>query len=142
MSIFNETLPDFVQTQLTGRERNFNTGSLTMYQESMASTAWIRAISGVNTLNDKGEYTNDLAQDWILFGYNQYGGITSPLPGYQKSLRHGTVPIPGITGLECQSISPNGSLRKVTINFKYNTYLSNLCPSLRRDHCFLFCPSP
>jgi hypothetical protein len=118
MSIFNETLPDFVQTQLTGREKNFDAGGLTMYQENMAHTAWIRAISGVDTVDSKGDYTNDLAQSWILTGYNQYGDITSPLPGYQKSLRHGTVPIPGITSLECQSISPNGSLRKVTINFK------------------------
>ena len=118
MSIFNETLPDFVQSQLTGREKNLKESGITMYQEHNSHTAWIRAISGVNTLNDKGEYTNKQANDWALTGYNQSGTLEQVLPGYQKSLRHGIVPIPGITSLECQSVSPNGSLRKVTINFK------------------------
>jgi hypothetical protein len=125
MSIFNETLPDFVKSELENRQINVDGNRNTSLSTIMSSTAWVRMTSGVNTLNAKGEPTSDLAKsniiasilggnkstsDFTLMGYNNKNT-------YNQNNRHGIRPLPGITGLSCQSYSPNGSLRKVTVRF-------------------------
>jgi hypothetical protein len=75
---------------------------------------------------DDSEYTNELAKNnvitsilgtnenssnFILNGYNNQSLVNN------QPYRHGIRPLPGITGLDCQSYSANGSLRKVTIKF-------------------------
>lgn len=123
MSIFNSSFENEIQSELYNRqtkllERN-NLESL------IKPTAWIRASSGVNILNPsavptngqylESDFSNQLAKENVLFNntFNQ----NDFLNGYDLNTRHGTRPKPGIIGLECNSFSPNGSLRNVTVRF-------------------------
>lgn len=144
MSIFNSSFPETIQNELYARQNNLfkrnNINSL------VQPTAWIRMTSGVNTLkpdslkspvvdnegnqilDENGEvileykdsdFDNNLAKNNVIT--NILGGNENPqgsfLKGYSLENRHGIRPLPGITSLDCQSFSPNGSLRKVSIKF-------------------------
>jgi len=117
MSIFNETLPTFVQTELKGRQNNLNSRNNIYTINSKA--AWVRMTSGVNVLNSKGEYTNEIARNNVMFNILDGNTNTSgnPMVGYTTGNRHGIRPLPGINSLNCQSYAPNGSLRKVVVKF-------------------------
>lgn len=129
MSIFNSSFPKTIQNELYARQNNLlnrsNINSL------IQPTAWIRMTSGVNTLKDDAlknietgdyldsDYDNTLAKQNVLSSI--LGGNENPqgdlLKGYTTKNRHGIRPLPGITNLDCQSFSANGSLRKVTVKF-------------------------
>ena len=116
MSIFNETLPDFVQKEIKGRQNNL--ASRNNIYTINSKTAWVRMTSGVNVLDKNGKLSNQLAKDNVIFsilGGNNNNG--NPMVGYTTGNRHGIRPLPGISSLSCQSYAPNGSLRKVTIKF-------------------------
>jgi hypothetical protein len=117
MSIFNETLPNFVQKEIKGRQNNLaNRNNINVIN---SKTAWVRMTSGVNVLDKNGKLSNQIAKDNVIF--NILGGNTTtsgnPMVGYTTGNRHGIRPLPGINSLNCQSYSPNGSLRKVVIKF-------------------------
>lgn len=117
MSIFNETLPNFVQKEIKGRQNNLaNRNNINVIN---SKTAWVRMTSGVNVLDKNGKLSNQIAKDNVIF--NILGGNTNtsgnPMVGYTTGNRHGIRPLPGINSLNCQSYSPNGSLRKVVIKF-------------------------
>lgn len=112
MSIFNSSFEPTIQQELNARQNNIlnRTNILSLIQP----TAWIRATSGINSNN-----SNKLAKQNVLFSI--LGGNKNPqgdiMKGYTTSNRHGIRPLPGITNLDCQSFTSNGSLRKVTIKF-------------------------
>jgi hypothetical protein len=117
MSIFNETLPNFVQKEIKGRQNNLaNRNNINVIN---SKTAWVRMTSGVNVLDKNGQLSNKIAKDNVIF--NILGGNTttsgSPMVGYTTGNRHGIRPLPGINSLNCQSYAPNGSLRKVVVKF-------------------------
>jgi hypothetical protein len=128
MSIFNETLPGFISEELIGRQNQMgDTSKNIKYLTSLMSrTAWVRMTSGVNIKDKKGDYTNELAKENVIT--NILGGTNldksgEPFTGYKtkdsfnRNYRHGIRPLPGITEVIVQSLSPNGSLRKVTVKF-------------------------
>ena len=116
MSIFNETLPEFVQKEINGRQNNLANRN-NIYTIN-SKTAWVRMTSGVNVLDKNGQLSNKLAKENVIF--NILGGNASsgnPMVGYTTGNRHGIRPLPGINSLNCQSYAPNGSLRKVVVKF-------------------------
>ena len=131
MSIFNETLPDFIQSEIKNRQFNTDGNRNNSLSTIMSSTSWVRLTSGVDTLkkdavpdsNGKynlSDYTSELAKKYIITNIIK-GEDNFPLMGYsnkfQTNNRHGIRPLPGITSLSSQSYSANGSLRKVNIKF-------------------------
>ena len=128
MSIFSESFPDFIKNELNGRQAQMgdNSKDIKYLTSLMSRTAWVRMTSGVNVLDSKGEYTNEVAKSNIIT--NILGGTNknesgNPFTGYKtedylgRKYRHGIRPLPGITDVAIQSLSPNGSLRKVTVKF-------------------------
>jgi hypothetical protein len=128
MSIFSESFPDFIKNELNERQAQMGNSSkdIKYLTSLMSRTAWVRMTSGVNVLDSKGEYTNEVAKSNVIT--NVLGGTNknengNPFTGYKsedylkRKYRHGIRPIPGITDVAIQSLSPNGSLRKVTVKF-------------------------
>jgi len=131
MSIFNSSFPETIQNELYARQNNLLNRSNSNINSLIQPTAWIRMTSGVNTLKDDAlksdetkeyldsDFDNTLAKQNVLSSI--LGGNENPqgdfIKGYTTKNRHGIRPLPGITGLDCQSFSANGSLRKVSIKF-------------------------
>jgi hypothetical protein len=114
MSIFKDSFPDFVKTELTKRQTNIKNHDLPTISTLTNRNAWVRMVSGVEVNDDNGT----TAINGTLFG-----GDTSKIPnqlsilsGYTKGAR-GIRPVPGITGIDVDSVSANGSLRKITVSF-------------------------
>lgn len=123
MAIFKDSFPSFVKDELNKRQNNISNHSFQTIATLTNRTAWIRMISGVSITN----YPT-AANDWVL-----YGGDNKNIPqifsGYtnQSNLNNnlmGIRPIPGILNIDVDSISANGSLRKVTVNF--------FCPDVKQ----------
>lgn len=123
MSIFNASFPEPIKNELYTRQDKLL--SRIDINTLIQSTAWIRMSSGVNVLKPdaiptNGEYLNSdfdntLAKNNVLL--NTTNTESSFIKGYTTGNRHGIRPVPGIVNLDCQSFSPNGSLRKVTVKF-------------------------
>lgn len=113
MSIFSKSFELTIQQELNARQNNIL--SRDNINLLVQPTAWVRATSGVDT----DENSNELAKQYILSSI--IGGNNNPkgdiMKGYTIENRHGIRPLPGITNLDCQSFTSNGSLRKVTIKF-------------------------
>jgi hypothetical protein len=117
MSIFNETLPIFVQNELNGRQNNLaNRNNIYTFN---SKTAWVRMTSGVNVIDKNGQESNQIAKNNVIFNIldGNTNTIGNPMVGYTTGNRHGIRPLPGINSLNCQSYAPNGSLRKVVVKF-------------------------
>jgi len=142
MSIFKDTFPEFVSTQIKKRQDTFmvrrNPQDLSYIN---SRKAWVRLTSGVNTEDPpgSGKYTNTLAKQYILHGgtlFNINDISSQPFTGslrngigngsemvYStttpsgKKHRLGLRPMPGITNVDIKSKSAYGSLREATINF-------------------------
>ena len=142
MSIFNETIPDFIQGEIKNRQTNANKERNKGIYTEISKAAWVRMTSGVDTLKpgaiyktappyktigyDDSDFDSTLAKNnviaSILGGNVNKPESNFPLLNYNNkfngtSNRHGIRPSPGITDLSCQSYSANGSLRKITVKF-------------------------
>lgn len=144
MSIFKDTFPSFVNTQIN--QRQFNTLPTRHPQDLSylnSRKAWVRLTSGVNILTGitdiegKDTYDNSLAKQYVLQGGTLYDNTLNGV--YTGSLREGIGsnsnmvystttpsgklhrlgirPMPGITDVDIKSKSAYGSLREATINF-------------------------
>jgi hypothetical protein len=130
MSIFRETFPQFIQTELNRRQKEMATRTPAFLQQLNTRNAWVRMTSGVNTLNASGTYNNNLASNYVLQGGTLLNntslrsglggsGISSydiKSPGGVKH-RLGIRPMPGITGVSIQSKGAYGSLQEATVSF-------------------------
>jgi len=139
MSIFNETIPPFIQDELKNRQNNISSNRNKGIHTETSKAAWVRMTSGVDTLK-KGaiyrtppskiigytdeDFDSTLAKENVIasiLGGNVNKSDFSLLDYNNKfkgtSNRHGIRPSPGITDLSCQSYSANGSLRKITVKF-------------------------
>jgi hypothetical protein len=129
MSIFRESFPDFIQQELTRRQDGMASRNPTFLHQLNSRTAWVRMTSGVNTINSKGQITNELAKKYIMQGGVLNGdALRSGLGGngtssYDllspggKTNRLGIRPMPGITNVSIQSKGAYGSLQEATVTF-------------------------
>jgi hypothetical protein len=131
MSIFKETFPQFVQTELENRQERLSDPSrryeLTTYQSTRNS--FVRMTSGVsvlvNGIDDKGE----LAKRYVLQGgtlfdkkYKQGVGSSFDLNAYSNSgttglYDRGIRPMPGITNMTTECKTAYGSLIEAQVQF-------------------------
>jgi hypothetical protein len=130
MSIFRETFPQFIVDELNRRQTGMLTRTPAFLQQLNTRNAWVRMTSGVNTIDSKGQVTNELARKYVLQGGTLLnntslrtglgGGGTSTYdrlsPG-GTSQRLGIRPMPGITGVDVQSKGAYGSLQEATVSF-------------------------
>ena len=144
MSIFRETLPTYVQEQLTARTEvisSKNTRSTTFLSYVSGKNGWVRMVSFVNYNDPKLTYSGDeLAKKYILEGGTLYkkgnieslrfglgtagGSYLSDLDGANNkgqassNLRPlGTRPMPGITNVDITNKTAYGSLKEATVRF-------------------------
>jgi lysozyme family protein len=134
MSIFRQTFPQFVQTELNRRQNqmasvkgNARTG---LINELTTRNAWIRMTSGVNINDDDGalakEYVlqggtlknispgNDEIKTGIGSSFDKAYSNTSKMAGnYSRGIR----PMPGITSMTAECKTAYGSLIEATVNF-------------------------
>jgi hypothetical protein len=111
MSIFKDSFPNFVREELGKRQKNIGSHSFPTVATLINRTSWVKLTSGVSI-----DGNSQITKDWVLFG----GDSKIPgqvFKGYTSGNLMGIRPIPGITGINVDSISANGSLRQVTINF-------------------------
>jgi hypothetical protein len=68
MSIFSESFPDFIKNELNERQAQMGNSSkdIKYLTSLMSRTAWVRMTSGVNVLDSKGEYTNEVAKSNVI----------------------------------------------------------------------------
>jgi muramidase (phage lysozyme) len=129
MSIFRETFPQFVQTELKRRQDGMQLRTPAFIQQLNTRAAWVRMTSGVNTVNNNGQITNELAKQYVLqggvlngnklrAGLGTNGTSTYDIlsPG-GTSQRLGIRPMPGITNVSIQSKGAYGSLQEATVSF-------------------------
>ncbi len=132
MSIFKESFPQFVQTELEKRQDRLSDPSrryeLTTYQSTRNS--FVRMTSGVSVLvkgvDDKGA----LAKRYVLQGgtlfdkkYKQGVGNSFDTNAYSNSgttglYDRGIRPMPGITGMSAECKTAYGSLIEATVTFQ------------------------
>lgn len=142
MSIFKDTFPEFVSTQIKKRQETFMVRRSPQDLSYINSRkAWVRLTSGVNTEDPpgSGNYTNTLARQYVLHGGTLFNTNNDPSQPFTGSLRSGIGdgsemvystttpsgkkhrlglrPMPGITNVEIKSKSAYGSLREATISF-------------------------
>ena len=68
MSLFRESFPQFIQDELDRRQTGMFTRNAPFVHELNTRSAWVRMTSGVNTRNNKGVLTNELASKYVLQG--------------------------------------------------------------------------
>ena len=68
MSIFRESFPDFIQQELTRRQDGMASRNPAFLHQLNSRAAWVRMTSGVNTIDSKGQITNELAKKYVLQG--------------------------------------------------------------------------
>jgi hypothetical protein len=130
MSIFRETFPQFIVDELNRRQTGMLTRTPAFLQQLNTRSAWVRMTSGVNTVDGKGQVTNELARKYVLQGgtlldnTNLRAGLGgSGTATYDRlspggtSQRLGIRPMPGITGVNVQSKGAYGSLQEATVSF-------------------------
>jgi len=125
MSIFKESFPSHIKTQLLKRGEAIARRGLSDLVIHNGSKAWIRMSSSVDVKGDSGA----LAKNYVLVGGALYNGKLRSGVGVDasnayslqtpsgKTHLYGVRPMPGITGVEVKSKGAYGSLREVTINF-------------------------
>lgn len=111
MSLFKDSFPSFVSTEIAKRQTIKEGNSILQASTITSRTAWIRLTSGVSISGDNGA----LAKAWVLQGGDN--NFTNKVYSGYLSGDKGIRAIPGIISLNVDSISANGSLRKATINF-------------------------
>jgi len=125
MSIFKDTFKFGVKTQIEKRQEAIFERTPTAVQYYNARNAWIRMTSSVNV---KG--SDSLAKQYVLIGgvINNNGTLKSGIGNTNNNAystvtpgggtnRLGIRPMPGITGIDVQSLGAYGSLRNVVVNF-------------------------
>ena len=126
MSIFRETFPKFIISELKRRQDGMQLRNPAFLQQLNTRSAWVRMTSGVNY-----EGTNTLAKQYVLqggtlvnntslrTGLGSGGTNTYDLqtPG-GTTQRLGIRPMPGITNVQIQSKGAYGSLQEATVTFK------------------------
>jgi len=145
MSIFRETLPEYVKEQLTARTEvisSTDTRSTTFLSYVSGKNGWVRMVSFVNYDDPKLTYSGDeLAKKYILEGGTLYkkgneerlrfgsfgdgGSYLSDLDGANNkgqasatNLRPlGARPMPGITNVDITNKTAYGSLKEATVRF-------------------------
>jgi hypothetical protein len=147
MSIFRETLPKYVQEQLTTRTEvisSTNTRSAPFLSYVSGKNGWVRLSSFVNYNDPKGAYSGDeLAKKYILeggtlsrkgneerlrFGLGTSdGAYLSNLDGFNAKGQApknktdfrplGIRPMPGITNVDIVNKSAYGSLKEATVRY-------------------------
>jgi hypothetical protein len=124
MSIFRETFPKFITSELTRRQAGMQSRNPAFIQQLNTRSAWVRMTSGVNY-----QGTNTLAKQYVLqggtlvnntlrTGLGSGGTNTYDLqtPG-GTTQRLGIRPMPGITNVQIQSKGAYGSLQEATVTF-------------------------
>ncbi len=136
MSIFRQTFPDFVQTELNRRQTLIGSVNgqprINLVNELTTRNAWVRMTSGVNVYNNKTQtYDNSLAKQYVLqggtlnnntslksgigsdFNKNVYSNTSALGELYARGIR----PMPGITNISTECKTAYGSLVEATVNF-------------------------
>jgi LAS superfamily LD-carboxypeptidase LdcB len=123
MSIFRESFPDFIQSQIKTRQ-DLISGDIrdTAMRHLNSRSSWIRLTSSVDV-----DGTSDLAKNNVLFNgtssnpsvgkYTMNEGFGTDKGTYKKGPL-GFRPIPGIDSVSVKNKGAYGSLREVVINFK------------------------
>lgn len=130
MSIFRETFPQFIVDELNRRQTGMLIRTPAFLQQLNTRNAWVRMTSGVNTVDSKGQVTNELAKKYVLQGGTLLNNTSlrtglggSGTSTYDRlspggtSQRLGIRPMPGITGVDVQSKGAYGSLQEATVSF-------------------------
>jgi tetratricopeptide (TPR) repeat protein len=136
MSLFKDSFHESIKIQLDKRQTAINTRTPQNLQYYNSRNAWIRLSSSVNVDTGGGNYTSDLAKQYVLQGgvlkdYNKgQGTLRSGLTklysdggayntsGVFEPYRLGIRPMPGITGVDIKSKGAYGSIRYATVNFQ------------------------
>ena len=132
MSIFKESFPQFVQTELEKRQDRLSDPSrryeLTTYQSTRNS--FVRMTSGVSVLvngvDDKGALAKRyILQGGTLFNKNYKQGVGNSFDtnvysnlGTTGLYDRGIRPMPGITGMSAECKTAYGSLIEATVTFQ------------------------
>jgi hypothetical protein len=133
MSIFKDTFPEEIKSQIYKRQDLLVRRSKHDLSYLTSRKAWVRLTSGVDTLETSNqnatEPTNDLASKYVLqggtlnndslrvgIGSDSSRAYSTTTPS-GKTHRLGIRPMPGITNIDIKSKSAYGSLREATINF-------------------------
>jgi len=122
MSIFRESFPDFVKSELNRRQEGMMNRTPQFVQELNTRASWIRMTSGVDVGGD-----NVLANQYVLmggvlndeklrYGLGEGGSYDLKSPG-GKDHRLGIRPMPGITKVDIQSKGAYGSLQEAVVHF-------------------------
>jgi len=135
MSIFRETFPAFIQTELGRRQNGMATRDATFLHQLNSRSAWVRMTSGVDYDGSSALAKNYVLQGGTLFysvendkdKFSQRQGIGNSTNAYSnKSItgesttvknRTGIRPMPGITNVNIQSKGAYGSLQEATVTF-------------------------
>lgn len=124
MSIFRESFPDFIQSQIKTRQ-DLISGDIrnTAMRHLNSRSSWVRLTSSVNV-----DGTADLAKANVLFNgsasnngtpgnYKMSEGFGNDKGTYKKSPL-GFRPAPGIDSVSVKNKGAYGSLREIVVNFK------------------------
>ena len=140
MSIFRETFEPFVKKELNRRQAGMLTRESSFLHQLNSRSAWVRMTSGVNTRDNKGAITNELAKKYVLQGgilnvntvtedkkvtdnFTLRSGLGGASNAYSNLTaggvpnRLGIKPMPGITNVSIQSKGAYGSLQEATVSF-------------------------
>ena len=136
MSIFRETFPAFIQTELGRRQNGMATRNPAFLHQLNSRSAWVRMTSGVDY-----EGSSDLAKKYVMQGgvlnystketkdngivdvFTQKNGLGNASNAYSNlsqggaKNRTGIRPMPGITNVNIQSKGAYGSLQEATVTF-------------------------
>ena len=136
MSIFKESFKGFVKDQIKTRQEKISQANRTYFLQRQCT---IRLASAVNTENENGKFTSNLARNNVLQGGVLTPGSVNPTQTVPKSGEkefaltakggfdnaydspsdgYGHVPMPGITSVNIKTKTAYGSLRGATINFE------------------------
>lgn len=136
MSLFKDSFNLSIQDQLRRRQEAINIRNPQNLQYYNSRNAWIRLSSSVNVDTGGGNFTSDLAKQYVLQGgvlkdYNKgQGNLRSGLTklyndggaysisGSFEPYRLGIRPMPGITSVDIKSKGAYGSIRYATVNFQ------------------------
>ena len=135
MSIFRETFPAFIQTELNRRQNGMATRNPAFLHQLNSRSAWVRMTSGVDYEGSAALAKNYVLQGGTLFysvegdkdKFSQRQGIGNSSAAYSNisvtgesttvKNRLGIRPMPGITNVAIQSKGAYGSLQEATVTF-------------------------
>ena len=117
MSIFKDTIPDFLIDQLNNRSNIVNNKRSDQLPLYFAKIPWVKFTSFVNYNGSP-----SLAQEYILMGGTLYNGnLTKGFNQSYESTQLGYRPKPGIYSVEVKTETAYGSLRSATIQYKLHS---------------------